>query len=338
MTKTQAPESDSSNTGNNVLVEFVMSIGKAVLVFQPDLIALAWIFAAAGLSVSNWFGNNNFFWIKGWDLLTSLLFVGITLIMAGANLFAQNDQHANGEQSLYPNIEARESIRNAIPRLAPALIIIGYALIIPSGILAALAGLLAVILLWMLYGINTILWRDNKAVQSALHILVGLLFFAVGWGRGSASVLEMFPLIVPYLMILITLSITVVFALAETSTISKQLGQLLVGVGLLLLLVAIVTAFIIGDPLGSTVAALMAPFYVVALIRGERIDILRCFRYSLLVITIFTGARYPYLFLPVLALFYLSRFYQLRTRGIAFPTLEGPEWSAGVAESSVENS
>ncbi|MFC1480691.1 hypothetical protein ACFL6E_00385 [Candidatus Neomarinimicrobiota bacterium] len=321
------------------MVDLVMSVGKTLLVFQPNLIALAWIFAAAGLSVSNWYGSNDFFWIKDWNLQTVLLFVGITLLMAGANLLAQFDQHSKEQTPSYPsNIELANTIRESIPRLAPALIIVGYLMIIPGGILSALAGFLATLVLWLLYGSNAILWRDNNVVQSTMQILVGMFFFAVGWGRGDAPILAIFTLSIPYTLILIVLSLTVVFALGDTTQATKHVGQILVGVCTVSLVGAMSLAYSLGDPLGSTAPALMLPFYIVALIRGGRIDILRSFRYSLLVMTIFTGARYPYLFLPIIIVFYLSRFYYSRTHGLAYPTLEGPEWSDGVAKSTAKDS
>ena len=139
MTNPHAPTSNSMSSSKHALIEFVLSIGKRILVVQPDLIILAWIIAAAGLSVSNWYENNNFFWIRGWDLMTCLLFIGILLMLAGGNLFAQLDQHANNERSLYPGIDVGQSTRDLIPRLAPVMLISGYVFILPSGILAASA-------------------------------------------------------------------------------------------------------------------------------------------------------------------------------------------------------
>ena len=52
-------------------------------------------------------------------------------------------------------------------------------------------------------------------------------------------------------------------------------------------------------------------------------------RVLVLIMTVFVGARYPLLYLPVLAAFYLSRYYYQRRYGHPYPTMEGNLWNMG---------
>jgi len=83
------------------------------------------------------------------------------------------------------------------------------------------------------------------------------------------------------------------------------------------------------DPMITTSTALILPFHLVALIYLRPVDIFRTVRYALLIMVIFVGARYPLLYPPIVAAFYLSRYYHRRRYGQPYPTMEGTLWNLG---------
>ena len=73
---------------------------------------------------------------------------------------------------------------------------------------------------------------------------------------------------------------------------------------LLLNLFALLLALNSNDPLASITLVVSFPFFIYALVRGMKKDILRSIRYPISIINLFTMTVYPYLFIPIFIIFF----------------------------------
>ena len=82
---------------------------------------------------------------------------------------------------------------------------------------------------------------------------------------------------------------------------------------------ATVVGYLNRDPVISTAAMLILPFFVVALGYRRASDVTRTIRYAIIITAIFVGARYPAVLLVTTLNFYLCRFYFGRRYGLGYP-------------------
>jgi hypothetical protein len=93
---------------------------------------------------------------------------------------------------------------------------------------------------------------------------------------------------------------------------------------LLLSLIFFCAAFVFalyhGDPLASTAACVSIPFFVFTVMRRFEKDVLRAIRYPIFILNFFTLSIYPWLFVPLLITFYLSKYYYWHRFDLHYPT------------------
>ena len=84
-------------------------------------------------------------------------------------------------------------------------------------------------------------------------------------------------------------------------------------------------SFLIGlyieEPLSSTSALTAIPFFLFAIFRGKKKDILRSIRYPIFLLNFYVITIYPLLVLPVMVFYYISKYYYWHRFNIHYPTL-----------------
>ena len=91
-------------------------------------------------------------------------------------------------------------------------------------------------------------------------------------------------------------------------------------ISLILVLSSFIYSLIFRDPLASTSIAVCIPFFVYAVFRNFQKDILRAIRYPIAILNLFMMFVYPYLFIGILIIFYLSKYYYWHRFNLHYPT------------------
>ncbi|SVB79809.1 uncharacterized protein METZ01_LOCUS232663, partial [marine metagenome] len=166
--------------------------------------------------------------------------------------------------------------------------------------------------------------------------IVGGLLFSVGWFLVMKSKLNnviisldmsLFEYMIPYLLCFssVALLTTLVKMNGDTESEDRSLPALYGKMPTLILsLIFICVSFVValqhGDPLASTAALVSIPFFVFTVIRRFEKDVLRAIRYPIFILNFFTLSIYPWLSVPLLITFYLSKYYYWHRFDLHYPT------------------
>ena len=175
-----------------------------------------------------------------------------------------------------------------------------------------------------------IIIKNKNFVQNVIFsIFTNLLLFISGWIHNVIS----FTLILEYIPIylLAVLPITLVYELVFFEQASKYEKELILQRGVnrknvfILSIFSLISLFYITynfktDPVVSHYALIILPFYIYGLVRGLPKDSIRSFIYPIMVVNILLSwTLFPYLFLFVFIVFYISKYYYWHRFDIHFP-------------------
>ena len=196
----------------------------------------------------------------------------------------------------------------------------------------SLAGV-GLITLLIVTGLMTIIFRKEKFsfVNTDLnpatifnHTIMGLVLFMTGWGwlswlRGDLffSLKSFLPYLLTYISVLLIYHI-------DLNTIPEkgyQPGKGLIALCLLLVIASVLLGLAFDDPIISTTAAVIAPFYLIAIVFPQhKRHIERARIYPIFIAAMFVSVRLPWLLIPVAILFFGLRTYHYFRYNIVFPT------------------
>lgn len=298
----------------------------ALFLWRPILFIPAWIVAAAGLSAGQWVNQPDFIWHTEWSWRSLVIFTGLSLTV-GASFARGQLAHGGPAGKGHPRVRDWVwGLDKFERRLTWTGLGLGLVLLWPAGWPALMwAGV--IFLLWgVLFSRAPAFWGGKPALETAVHVLAAMALFQVGWAASGAPWGRSLELAGPYALVFA--GIGVHFALmtspeAQATTTRPSARQVAVAsaVATLLTLGAALWGSRNGDPVIATAATLTLPFYLVALVYQRERDLVRSGHYAVMVGGIFVGARYPWLFPPVIVVFYVSRFYYKRRLGTVHPSL-----------------
>ena len=180
-----------------------------------------------------------------------------------------------------------------------------------------------------LFFLKTIIKNKNFIQNVIFSILVNFLLFVSGWIYIDMS----FILILEYTPIyfLAVLPLTLIYELVFFEQASKYEKKLTLNQGInrknifllsILILVSLfyITFTFVIDPIVSHYALIILPFYIFGFLRGQPKDYIRSFIYPIMVINILLSwTLFPYLFLFVFIVFYISKYYYWHRFDMHFP-------------------
>ena len=301
---------------------------NALFLFRPTLFIPALICSVAGLAAGRATLQRYFFWHADWSWTGLLLFTGVMLITAAA--FANARPGEGGELALkgYPTPPAAGAgTGDTVRRWGRIVLVAGLVLMLSAGWLAVVAGG-ALYLFWgVLYAARVSLWKSNLPLETALHTLAGMALFYIGWAVSGAQITASLLAAVPYVLMMAGFGAHIAIIRGPAAGLPATLPNrnLVTGVSAFAALTTVMAAGLgikIGDPVISTSAMLTLPFFVVAVVLRRNRDIVYSSRYGLLIAGIIVGSRYPWLYLSIVLLFYLSRYYYRRHLDLLHPTFQ----------------
>jgi hypothetical protein len=90
---------------------------------------------------------------------------------------------------------------------------------------------------------------------------------------------------------------------------------------LLLVCISFYMSMEFGDPFLSTTTLVCSPFFMFVAFRRLPKDIIRSIRYSIFIFNIFALSYYPWLFMPLIIIYYVGKYYYWHRFDLHFPTL-----------------
>ncbi len=296
-----------------------------LFLLRPEIFIPVWTTTVAGLGVGRWVSQPDLFWHLAWNWKIFLLFTGLSLISGAASIRCQLLAQEKTENGGYLSVLGNANVSSdRAGRLSWIILGLGLVMVIPAGWLALLTSA-AIFLVWgLLYGRKPVNLMGSLTIEMVIHVMACTALFYLGFAASGAPLKGSLNLAAPYIIAFTGVSVLeVIIATAYRSKGTIKLNKLIItimlAVATILAVITTIWGYSNGDPVISTTAVLTLPFYAVALYYHRELDVVRTSRYSILIFVIFVGARHPWLFVPIIIDFYLSRYYYRRRFGILHP-------------------
>ena len=307
-----------------------------VFLLRPTFFFSVWVMVVIGMSSAQMYLVDYPLWITELSWRTFLAFLGLTFVCSSTFILNQiPDENNDGvNKKLFiigKNISSEKSQSIANFLLFSGLVIS----LVANWFTAILVG--CIYLIWgIIYNQKPLNWKKKPILGWLANSIVGGLLFAVGWflvmndqlNYGIISLdISLFKYMLPYLLCFssIALLTTLVDRNGDTDSGDRTLPALYGKMPTLLLsLIFFCAAFVFalhhGDPLASTATCVSIPFFVFTVMRRFEKDVLRAIRYPIFILNFFTLSIYPWLFVPLLITFYLSKYYYWHRFDLHYPT------------------
>ena len=307
-----------------------------IFLLRPTIFFSVWVMVVVGIISAELNMNATPLWIIKFSWEIFFVFLGITLLISSTFIFSQIADAKNGYDNqkillIGKYISAEKGL--SIARIL--LILRGLISIIANWITAVLA--IGIFFLRRI-GYNQAPFEWMKAPFSIwlVNSFFGVLLFIIGWilGMGNYPSTGIIPLSIDTLfhMLPYVLGFSAVSLLAtlpdikgSTPLYTRDYPTVLgTSTSLLLSLFMIIIALYYSikhsDPLASTATLVSLPFFVFVSLRRLKKDIIRAICYPIFIINFFTLSYYPWLVVPLLCTYYLSKYYYWHRFDVHYPT------------------
>ena len=270
-------------------------------------------------------------WIVNFDLSTVLVFIGITLISSGTFIINQiTDKGSDAKnQKLfligeYIEIKNAQKFSNVISVLGILLLVLGNLILVPFGI--------SIYILWgITYNKSPFEWKKHPYLGILTNVAIGIILFLMGWlqvtGIEGIEILKLVILMTPYVLCFTAVSLMTNIPdingdISESAnTFSVVFGRRTTSIiATLIVILAFYLSYENSDPIASTASLSSIPFFMFALFRNLDKDILRAIRYPIFLLNFFVFAVYPWLFVSVFIIYYISKYYYWHRFDLHYPT------------------
>jgi hypothetical protein len=308
------------------VLDYLIPLWDRLFALEPSRWTVGWITVAAGYGAGRSVHTPELFWHWAWSLKTFIFFAGITVVLAASGLLRQIIRES---QDIPPGPD------NHLPLLVSGkytplslgwfMLAAGLLLLAPSGPLAVALGAA----LFFATGGTEVMFHlresDFPVPRVAETILAGLFLLMLGWIEGAGYLAGFQDGLMPYFMGYLSISLLLLLTPLEPAGRSlaieraSVIGWIIIVGATTLAIGATVVGYLNRDPVISTAAMLILPFFAVALGYRRASDVTRTIRYAVILTAIFVGARYPAVLLVTTLNFYLCRFYFGRRYGLSYP-------------------
>ena len=270
-------------------------------------------------------------WVVNFDLSTVLVFIGITLISSGTFILNQiTDKGSDAKnQKLfligeYIEIKNAQKFSNVISVLGILLLVLGNLILVPFGI--------SIYILWgITYNKSPFEWKKHPYLGILTNVAIGIILFLMGWlqvaGIEGIEILNLVTLMTPYVLCFTAVSLMTNIpdikgdASESANTFSVVFGRRTTSIiATLIVILAFYLSYENSDPIASTASLSSIPFFMFALFRNLDKDILRAIRYPIFLLNFFVFAVYPWLFVSVFIIYYISKYYYWHRFDLHYPT------------------
>ena len=264
------------------------------------------------------------------------VFLGLTSVISSACITKQIANINNGNDNQELSLLGKHIPPEQGESIARLLLISGGLISIISSWITAIP-VLCIYFLWGIENRHTgFEWKNISIAGWLANSCVGILLFIIGWMLAMKHHHDniILPLSVntiyymlPYILSFSAISLLTYF-LEKQSNVDLGTPKIPFvlenSMSLMLSLFMVSVAFYISlkiiDPIASTAILVSLPFFIFAAFRRLNKDILRAIRYPIFIVNFFALPFYPWLVVPLLYTYYLSKYYYWHRFNLHYPT------------------
>ena len=314
---------------NHPIHNRIVPLFDVIFLLRPTIFFAVWIMVVVGIISAEQSKHIASLWHTDISWKIFFVFLGLTSVISSIFITKQihDAKNANDIQEL--SLVGKHISSVQAESIARILLISGSFISIISSWITAIPVL-------CIYLICRSQYNQVSILSWLLNTCVGMLLFIVGWmlGMENSQNNEIIPLsfntfshMLPYVLSFSAISLmTILYSLqsnvgSDTQTIPFGIGF---STSLIIAVFMVSIAFFISirliDPLASTATLVSLPFFLFSAFRRLNKDMLRAIRYPIFIINFFALSYYPWLVVPLLFTYYLSKYYYWHRFDLHYPT------------------
>ena len=310
-----------------------------LFLFRPTMFFVVWPLISIGMYLSYLEFMQYPQFILSCDIRTCLFFISNTLIIGATFIKNQmtdiETDRINKKLFLLDGCVEIDLTRKTYK----ISLLVGFILLLASNIYNVIITSLIFIFWDFLYNNKPHEWKKNPFLGPLCNLIVCLLLLLSGWvfiaSDGSYFLsfnkvinfnffINVFPYLLIYLAVVIITDIPDIKGdkNSHKNTFTIKFGQRNTMLfSLILVVLSFFISIYLNDPLACVSIICSIPFFCYGLFRGLNKDVLRSIRYPIFILNFFTTTIFPYLFLAILVIYYLSKYYYWHRFDLSYPTL-----------------
>ena len=295
-----------------------------------------WVMICVGMYLSTFiptkFNQEPLLFVTSFDFSTLILFIGFTCLFSGISIINQIKDKKSDEVNKKLFLINKKYYQEYYDKIKIVLILVSLFLLLFVHWLIMMFAVIIYIFYGYLYNENSFRLKKSPFGGMICKTIVGIFLIYSGFvhfhGISQLFNFNFIFLSLPYILFFISISLLIDIPdikgdkIDDIQTFALFYGEkTTVSISLIANILAFLIAFNSNDPLASVVLIVSFPFFIYALLRGMKKDILRAIRYPISIINLFAMTIYPYLFIPVFIIFYLSKYYYWHRFNLHYPTM-----------------
>jgi len=313
----------------------IVPILDPIFLLRPTIFFAVWVMVVVGMISAKLNMQISCLWNIEFSGNIFFVFLGLTLLISSAFISNQLADAKNSQNKKYLLLIGKYISVNKGQSISKILLISGGLISIITNWVTAIPA----IFIYLLWGVEyfqvPFKWKNALASDWLVNSCVGILLFIIGWILGISdyithgiNVLSIDTLyhMLPYILFFSAVSLLTTL---PDSNNGDEVGSTFpivfrFSISLLISLVMGCVALFISlkysDPLASTAGLVSLPFFIFASFRRLDKDIIRAIRYPIFILNFFSLAYYPWLIVPLLCTYYVSKYYYWHRFDIHYPT------------------
>ena len=304
------------------------------MLLRPTLFFSVWVMICIGMYIASILNNNPQMNVINYSMHTTALFLGVSFVCGSTFILNQiadiESDKINKKIFLLNEIIAPEkalSISKIVNALGFFIVLfIDWLIVFP---------LLFIFIIWgITYNNKQFNWKGSPWLGLFSNLMCGYLLILCGmiFNRSNIefhillvnSIKYIIPFIFAYASIVLLANIPDRYGdeVIDKKTLTVILGdKTTVALATFLCVLSFLVGIYIREPLSSTASLTSIPFFLFALFRGKRKDVIRAIRYPIFLLNFYVLTIYPLLIFPILIFYYVSKYYYWHRFSIHYPTL-----------------
>jgi len=279
-----------------------------IFLFAPTNYFFVWGPVCLGMYIANTQSSLSSLWILVFNLKVGFLFLGLSLIMA--SFFMK-----------IPNIDLE---RNNHPFIDEYLFYFGFIFLFFTNVYNLILGLFFFAAYKFIF---PMMLNNEKAFYNPLlNIIFCILLISSGYCIAATNNsyfnidITYFATLRVLVYILCMFSIILMISLQYNIKMLSSSRRVKASISTLLIILNFIIAIYLKDPLLSVFSIVSVPFFLYALFRNLDKDIKRVIIYPVFIINFFISTIYPFLFICLFIIFYISKYYYWHRFNLHYPT------------------
>ena len=265
-----------------------------------------------GMYLGNFFNSTLEVGIKSINWNTTLLLLGISIVISC--IFIKNEMISINEDSNYRfNFIEKNLIGDKI-NINVAQLIHNCSLVF-GALLVLFTNWMNIFIIALVYFLWTspLVNSPDYLKNMCYNALIGFLLIFSGWlyVNSFITIIQCLLLSLPYILLFLSTIALINFPQNKTNA---TISMAFIALGFII-------AYYNNDPLGTTSLSVSFPFYLFLVLRGMERDLIRAIRYPLFLLIFFIFTIYPLLMIPMVIIYYLSKYYYWHRFDIHFPAV-----------------